>query len=146
MCRSGSSRSGSTSNTVEPECSMMYATSSAFSRKFTGTSTRPNTLTPKSARRNRAAFGDTMATRSFSPTPRSSRAAARLLAFAANSEYVNRPSPPPGGFGSSTTASRAPYTSSARSRKSPSVSGTIMTWLLHRRVPGRRRRGRRVRG
>src|SRR3970282_982494 len=33
---------------------------------------------------------------------------------------------PPGGLGSSTTATRSPYTCSARSRKSPRVRGTIM--------------------
>ena len=46
--------------------------------------TRPNTLTPKRLMRKRAAFGETMATRSFSPTPRSSSAAARLRAIEAN--------------------------------------------------------------
>ena len=42
----------------------MYATSSALSRKLTGTSTRPKPLTPKYEMRKRAEFGLTMATRS----------------------------------------------------------------------------------
>ena len=64
--------------TVEPECSTMYRISSVLSRKFTGTRMRPNTLTPKRLSRKRAAFGETIATRSPSPTPMSSRAAAML--------------------------------------------------------------------
>ena len=38
---SASSSSGSTYSTRAPECSTMYATSSAESRKLIGTSTRP---------------------------------------------------------------------------------------------------------
>ena len=63
----------------------MYRTSSAFSRKFTGTMTRPKTLTPNRLTRKRAALGETIAIRSPSPTPISSSAAARLRDIAANS-------------------------------------------------------------
>jgi hypothetical protein len=55
-----------------------------LSRKFTGTSTRPYALTPNSAIRKRAAFGDTIATRSPAATPSSSSDAARLRAIAAS--------------------------------------------------------------
>src|SRR5207247_9310469 len=43
-----------------------------------GTGRRPNTLTPNRLTRKRAALGETMATRSCSATPSSSRATARL--------------------------------------------------------------------
>ena len=49
---------------------------SALRRKFTGTSTRPQALTPKKDTSSRAALCDTMATRSPLPTPSPSRAAA----------------------------------------------------------------------
>ena len=52
------------------------ATSSALSRKLTGTRTRPNPLTPKYEMRKRAEFGLTMATRSPGATPMASRASA----------------------------------------------------------------------
>ena len=85
----------------------MYAISSALRRKLTGTSTRPQPLTPKNDTSSRAAFCETIATRSPRPRPRSSRAAAWARASSAMRPYVSVPSPPPGGSGSSTTPTRS---------------------------------------
>ena len=54
----------------------MYLTSSATRRKLIGTSTRPEPLTPNSAVSNRAELWLTMATRSPTPMPIVSSAAA----------------------------------------------------------------------
>src|SRR5438477_385676 len=67
-----SSSSGSTSNTDEPECSTMYAISSALSRKLIGTSTRPKPLTPKNDTIKRAAGlnrADLMQVQGLYPSP-----------------------------------------------------------------------------
>ena len=104
----------------------MYFTSSGRSRKFTGTSTRPEPATPKNDVSSRALLWLTIATRSPTPIPSSSSRAACRRASAPISAYVTSP-PPSGGAGwsgSSTTPVRAPYTCTARSRKSDTLSGT----------------------
>ena len=73
----------------------------------------------------RLQLGDTSATRAPSGTRIRSSASAIPRARAAISRYVIRPSEP-GVPGSSTTARRSGYTVSARSRKSPTVSGTFI--------------------
>ena len=54
----------------------MYSTSSGRSRKLTGTSTRPEPLTPKNEVSSRALLWLTIATRSPTPMPSSSSFAA----------------------------------------------------------------------
>ena len=108
----------------------MYAISSALSRKLIGTSTRPEPLTPKSDVNSRAEFCDTIATRSPAPMPSASRPAACARARPAISRHVPEPHDAAGWSGSSTTPMRSPYTSSARSMKSLTVSGTRIEQLL----------------
>ncbi len=80
---SESASSGSTSRTEAPLCSTMYETSSARSRKLTGTSTRPWPLTPYIEVISRAELCETTATRSPGPTPSRSRPAAWARASSA---------------------------------------------------------------
>ena len=70
----------------------MYSTSAGASRKFTGTSTRPEPETPKKLVRRRAELCDTTATRPPTGTPSRSRAAAWDAADAAKRSYVQEPS------------------------------------------------------
>src|SRR3954463_2787024 len=120
-----SSSDGSTSSTVAPECSTMYSTSSARSRKLIGTRTRPDPGTAKNSSSSRPALGETTATRSPTSTPSSSSPACRARTRRAKSRYVSSPSES-STVGSSITPIRSPNTCTARSRKSDVEKGTFM--------------------
>ena len=120
----------------------MYAISSALSRKLIGTSTRPQPLTPKNDVKSRAELCDTTATRSPRARPSASRPAAWARARRATSFQVSDPHDGAGWSGSSTIPTRSPYTSSARSRKSFTVSGTRISIPLRRGIVFRYAAGR----
>jgi hypothetical protein len=63
----------------------MYSISGRLSRKFTGTSTRPQALTPKNEVNSRAEFWEITATRPPTGTPSASSLAAWARAFVATS-------------------------------------------------------------
>ena len=63
----------------------MYSISGRLSRKFTGTSTRPQPLTPKNEVASRAEFCEITATRPPTGTPRASSFAACARALSATS-------------------------------------------------------------
>ena len=85
----------------------MYFTSSATRRKLIGTRMRPDPDTPNSAVSRRDELWLTIATRSPTPIPSSSRPAAIARARSATWRYVSVPHDCAGWSGSSTMASRS---------------------------------------
>ena len=73
---------------MAPQCSTMYAISSALRRKLIGTRIRPNPLTPKNEVNRRAEFCDTTATRS--PAANAERVESGGLG-AARARAISRP-------------------------------------------------------
>ena len=104
----------------DPECSTMYATSSALRRVLIGTSTPPASGTPKWARRSGSELTARKATRSPLRSPSRRSADARRRARARICCQLRRTSP-------SATARRVAYASPARSRKWMGVSSCRCT-------------------